>query len=136
MNTWRSHTKLRIASTNNRSIKSKGRTHCQDIKLKVNIKLKYQISNWKQIIRQKHKIPPNRDGSQLVRPYVQSTFVVGAWNTLGKHPYINNTEKHKILNTIFVRSFITFKYLIDHYHCMFMNRNSWKFFFSVTTQPI
>ena len=86
-----------------------------------------KISNWKLITRQKHTIPPNRDGSPRVTQYAQSTFVVGAYITLGKYPYINNKERHKILNTIFVRSFIPFKYPIHHYHYMFMNRNSWKY---------
>jgi hypothetical protein len=50
MNTWKTHTKLRIASTNNRSIKSKGTVHYQDIKLKTDNKTKTQnstTSRWK-----------------------------------------------------------------------------------------
>jgi hypothetical protein len=65
MNTWKTYTKLRIASTNNRSIKSKGTVHYQEIKLKTDNKTKTQIL-------------PHRDGNQRVRPYAQSTFVVGA----------------------------------------------------------
>ena len=120
MNTWKTHTKLRISSTNNRSIKFKGTVHYQDIKLKTDNKTKTQnstTSRWKP------------KGKTICPIHICGWYI--------KHPRRKITRRNiKILNTIFVRLFITFKYLIDHYHCMFMNRNSWKFYFSVTTQPI